>query len=85
MEQSKAKEILAFCLGIILIGCLIQMAGYLKGDALVFPGVKEILRAFIRLLTTKRTYFLVWTTLKHLIASMAISSVIGILIGLVQE
>jgi len=84
MEQSKAKEILAFCLGIILIGCLIQMAGYLKGDALVFPGVKEILRAFIRLLITKRTYFLVWTTLKHLIASMAISSVMGILIGLVQ-
>jgi NitT/TauT family transport system permease protein len=84
MEQSKTKEIAAFCLGIVFIGCLIQAAGNLKGDALVFPGVKEILRAFLRLLATKRTYLLIWTTLKHLLASMAIATVVGLATGLVQ-
>ena len=84
MGQNKVKDISVFCLGIVLIGCLIQTGGYIKGDALVFPSVWEILKAFIRLLTTGRTYTLIWTTLRHLIMSMAISTLIGISIGLAQ-
>jgi NitT/TauT family transport system permease protein len=81
MLRSKSKDFLAFCLGIVLIGALIQGAGTLKGDALVFPGVDEILRAFFRLLCTSKTYALIWTTLQHLIVTMAVSTVIGVGLG----
>jgi len=81
MSRSKFKDTGTFCLGIVLIGVVIQAAGSLKGDALVFPGVDEILRAFVRLLTTPKTYLLIWTTMKHLIASMAVSTVIGVGLG----
>lgn len=82
MWQNKLKETLTFCLGIVLIGVIVQAAGALKGDALVFPGVDEILRAFFRLITAEKTYALIWTTMKHLIASMAVSAVIGVTLGM---
>ena len=82
MRQNKRNDAFAFCLGIVLIGAVIQGAGMLKGDVLVFPGVDEILRAFFRLITAGRTYALIWTTMKHLIASMAASAVIGVALGM---
>lgn len=84
MRQSKARSSAAFCLGILLIGVLLQAAGALKGDDLVFPGVDVILQAFFRLITTGKTYLLIWTTLQHLIVSMAVSTVLGIALGLLQ-
>ena len=81
MSQSKIRDFCTFCLGIVLIGVLIQAAGALKGDALVFPGVDEILRAFGRIIITPKTYLLIWTTMKHLIVSMAVSTVIGVGLG----
>ena len=84
MARSKIQDMLTFCLGIVLIGALVQAAGMLKGDVLVFPGVDEILRAFVRLITTPKTYQLIWTTLQHLIVSMAVSTVIGVALGLAQ-
>ena len=84
MSRNKIQDTLAFCLGILLIGGLIQAAGAIKGDVLVFPGVEEILRAFVRLISTGETYRLIWTTVKHLIFSMAVSTVIGIVLGLAQ-
>ena len=82
MWQNKLKEPFTFCLGIVLIGVVVQAAGALKGDALVFPGVDEIMRAFFRLITAEKTYALIWTTMKHLIASMAVSAVIGVTLGM---
>ena len=82
MWRSKAKETLTLCLGIILIGCLVQAAGQIKGDSLVFPGVPAILRAFFGLLGDPKTYRQLWTTLLNLIQVMAVSTVIGVLIGL---
>ena len=82
MRQNKWKEFLTFCLGIVLIGVILQAAGTLKGDALVFPGVDEILKAFFRLMTAKKTYLLIWTTMKHLIVSMAVSAAAGVALGM---
>ena len=84
MGRNKARESLAFVLGIILIGCLIQAAGLIKNDRLVFPDVIEILRAFFRLITTPHTYVLIWTTLRHLLISLAVSTLIGVPVGLAQ-
>ncbi len=84
MSQSKLRDTLSFCGGILLLGLLVQGAGVLKGDALVFPGVDEILVAFFRLLGTGKTYALLWTTLKHLILSMAVSTVLGVALGLMM-
>ena len=84
MWQNKLKDTLTFCLGIVLIGVVVQAAGALKGDALVFPGVDEILKAFLRLMGEGKTYALIWTTLQHLIAATAVSTVLGIALGLMQ-
>ena len=84
MRRSKASEFLAFALGIILIGCLIQAAGWIKNDHLVFPDAAEILRAFFRLLTTPNTWLLIRTTLLHLLSAMAVSTLIGLIIGLTE-
>ena len=82
MKPNKARDSVAFCLGIVLLGCLIQAAGYLKGDALVFPGVGEILRAFIRLLGAAETWGKIGTTVLHLTASVAIAAVLGTALGM---
>ena len=83
-RNKKARESLAFVLGIILIGCLIQAAGWLKNDRLVFPDVIDILRAFFRLITAPHTYVLIWTTLRHLLIALAAATLIGIPIGLAE-
>ncbi len=84
MSRSKLQDMLTFCLGLVLIGAVLQAAGAVKGDRLVFPGVDEILRAFVRLIVTPQTYRLIATTLKHLIVSMAVSTVLGVSLGLLQ-
>ena len=83
MPRSKAKDTLTFCLGIILIGCLIQAAGWMRNDRLIFPGVGEILRAFFSLLQNPQTYQKIWVTARHLIQVMAVSTVIGSAVGLI--
>lgn len=84
MVQNKKRDTLAFCLGLVLLGVLVQLAGAAKGDALVFPGVDEILTAFARLITTGETYRMILTTLGHLVVSMAASTVIGVALGMLQ-
>ena len=84
MVRSKIKDTIAFCLGIVLIGAVLQAAGALKGDNLVFPGVDVILRAFGRIITTGKTWQMIWTTMKDLILSMAVSTVLGVVIGLMM-
>ena len=74
----------AFCLGILLCGLLVQGAGWLKGDRLVFPGVGEILHAFFRLLGQEKTWRQILTTLLHLAQALAVSAVAGTALGMVQ-
>ncbi len=82
--NGKAREALTLCLGIILLGCLIQAAGWIKGDRLVFPGVMEILRAFFSLLSNGQTWQKIGVTLWHLVQAMAVSTVVGTAIGLME-
>lgn len=82
--ESKVKNTVTFCLGIVLIGVLIQILSKAKGDSLVFPSVLEILRTFFRLLGTAHTYQFILTTLVHLCIALVFSTVIGISLGMVQ-
>ena len=84
MRQNKYSQFLSFTLGIVLIGCLIQAAGWIKNDRLIFPDVTEILRAFFRLIRTPQTWILIWTTLRHMLSAMFVSTIIGLLIGLAE-
>ena len=84
MDRNKAKEAMTFCLGILLIGCLIQAAGWMRGDRLVFPDVALILRAFFALLVKGETWVRIGVTLVHLLQALAVSSVLGILIGVAE-
>ena len=84
MRPSKARDALAFCLGIVLIGAMIQGAGALKGNDLVFPGVTEILRAFLRLLGEAKTWQRIGVTMAHVLSALAVSTVIGVGVGVLQ-
>ncbi|MCR5584922.1 MAG: ABC transporter permease subunit [Lachnospiraceae bacterium] len=84
LKRNRIKDTVSFILGILLLGFLIQFAGSLKGDRLVFPGVPEILKAFFRMLGRPETYRLILTSMKHLIQSLAVASVIGIFVGILE-
>lgn len=84
MARSKAQQTLVFCLGIILIGCLIQAAGWMKGDRLVFPDVSQILQAFFRLLGQGETWRKIGVTLRHMVQAMALSTLAGLAVGLAE-
>ena len=75
---------MTLCLGVILIGCLIQAAGWMKNDRLVFPDVIDILRAFFRLLGKRATYQKIGVTLLHLLQAMAVSTALGVAIGVAE-
>ena len=84
MRRNKLQDSLSFALGIILIGCLIQAAGWIKNDRLVFPDVLQILRAFFRLLGEPKTWQQIWVTFRHLFAALAVSTAAGLVIGLAE-
>ena len=84
MRLNKLKNTLATCLGILLIGCLVQVAGSLKGDQLVFPDTGEILCTFLRLLADGGTWQMIGTTLLHLLEALLLATVIGIPLGMVE-
>ena len=83
MKRSK-RELFDSFLGIVLIGCLIQAAGWMRHDSLVFPGLAEILKAFFRLVGEAHTYRLIATTLGHLLQALVLASVVGIPIGMAE-
>lgn len=83
-QNKKLRNAAAFCLGILLCGFLVQGAGWLKGDRLVFPGVGEILHAFFRLLGEGRTWQQIGHTLLHLLEALGVSAVLGTALGLLQ-
>lgn len=83
-NKHRRYDTLAFCLGILLVGVLIQAAGWLKNDRLVFPDVGEILAAFVRLLGTGRVWKQIGVTFLHLAEALAVSTVAGIVLGIVQ-
>ena len=84
MSPNKNRNTAAYFLGILLIALLIQGTGAIRNDRLVFPGVGGILQAFFRLLTQAHTYGLILTTLRHLLAVLALSTAVGVLLGLVE-
>ncbi len=71
-------------IGVLLIFALIHIAGTLKGDSLVFPGVISILSAFVRLLRDERTYLMMLTTCLNLLRALAISACVGTVVGLAE-
>ena len=81
MWRNKAVTSLGFCLGVVLIGCLLQLTAAMKGNTVVFPGVADIVKAFVRLVQQKQTWQLVGTTLKHVAVAMAISTFLGVTLG----
>ena len=82
--KNKRSQTVAFCLGILLTGALVQLAGSLRGDRLVFPGVGQILSVFVRLLGEGSTWLRIGVTLLHLAEALALSALLGLLIGLAE-
>ena len=84
MKKKKGSGFLRLGLGVALAAGLIQLAGWLKGDRLVFPDIGEILRAFFALLSSPGTYGAILVTLRHLLIAVLLSTVIGVGLGLAE-
>ena len=85
MTRNKQNHhFISFCLGIVLILLLVQAGGSLHGNRIVFPDVREIGEAFLRLLRSGDTYAAIAVTMVHLAETLAISFAIGILIGIAE-
>ena len=84
LKNKKAREGIAFLLGIVLILALIEAGSALKGDRLVFPTTGEIGRAFVRLITDGSTWTRIGTTLLHVTEALALSVVIGTALGIAE-
>lgn len=82
--MKKQQEFISYALGLCLLAALLQCASWLKGDALVFPGVPRILQAFFFLLGENRTWQQIGVTLWHLALTMAVSTVLGVALGFLQ-
>ena len=84
MVSNKFRKAAVFCLGVLLVCLLVEAAGRLKGDRLVFPGTGEILRAFVRLMVQAETWRKIGTTLMHLAEAVLLSTVLGVTLGLAE-
>ena len=82
--RRKRRSVTAFCLGIVLAGVILQTGGLIKGNRVVFPGLPEIGQAFLRLLCEGSTWQKIGVTLLHVAEALAISAVLGIIIGLAE-
>ena len=60
----------------LLVGLLVQLAGSLRGDRLIFPGVGQILAVFFRLLGEAGTWQKILVTLLHLAEALALSALL---------
>ena len=84
MKRRRQSDALATAIGVILIGLLIQCAGVLKHERLVFPDALEIQRAFFRLLGEGTTWRMMGTTLMHLLIALLAATLIGVPLGLAE-
>ena len=74
----------AFCLGIVMIGAILQAGGLLKGNRVIFPGLPEIGQAFFRLLFSDATWQKIGVTMRHVAEAIVISAILGIMTGLAE-
>ena len=74
---------LYFCLGIILLCLVLELASVIINKPVFFPNIIEILKAFFVKLTEGNTYFYIGNTLLELLIAIVISFVIGVFIGII--
>lgn len=82
--NKRIADLISFCLGVLLIGVLIQWAGDATGKPVVFPEVREILAAFLRLIREEQAWRMIGDTLMRLVQSMLLATAIGITLGMLQ-
>ena len=84
MRNNRFSSFAAFCLGIGAILLLIQAGGAFRGNRIVFPDVREIGEALVRLLLQRETYIRIGETMLHLISALAAAMTAGILTGVAE-
>ena len=83
MLRNKAVKYAATLLGMLLLGGILQLAGQHSGK-LIFPGIDQIVKRFFALLSEEKTWKMLLTTIIHLVQAIAVSTVLGILVGFFQ-
>ncbi len=79
--NKKLKNTIYYCLGIILVGIILQLLSFAKGNEIFFPNILTILKTFFKSIVTIETYTYIGTTLLELLISISISFIIGIILG----
>ena len=83
-RNKRIGEWIAFLLGIGLILFLIQQGHDMQGKRAVFPSAEQIFRSFTDLLSSRKTYARIGTTLIQVIQSIALSAAAGMLLGMAE-
>ena len=85
MARNKRKgEWIAAVLGVGLILALFQAGSVLYGKPAVFPPVDEIGRSLLNLLSQGKTYVKIGTTLGHVAEALAVSCLLGVVVGIAE-
>ncbi len=84
MQNNRFSSFTSFCLGIAAVLLLIQAGGTFHGNRIVFPDVRDIGNALIRLLSHGETYVRISVTMMHLLNALAVSMTAGILTGMAE-
>ena len=85
MARNKRKgEWIAAVLGVGLILALFQAGSVLYGKPAVFPPVDEIGRSLLDLLSQGKTYVKIGTTLGHVAEALAVSCLLGVVVGIAE-
>ena len=75
---------IALLLGIGLILALLQLGHDLQGRNALIPSADELFRTLTDMLSREKTYTRIGVTLAHVVKSIALSAVIGILLGVAE-
>lgn len=81
--HKRLKLTIYYCIGIILVGIILQLLSFAKGNEIFFPNIFKIIETFFKLLVTLDTYKYILTTLLELLIALAISFAVGIILGVI--
>lgn len=79
--SNKIKNIILYCVGIVIVLLIISLIGLIKDNSIVFPSAFEIIKSFFGLFSQGDTYIFIGNTLLDFIISLLFSIIIGFSLG----
>lgn len=79
--SNKIKNLILYCIGIIIIILIISLIGIIKDNSIIFPSFGTIMSRFFGLFSEGNTYRFIWNTILDFIIVLLCSVIIGFTLG----